>query len=377
VRPDAFAYGTVFAVAFGVTLVLTPLAGLVARKVGALAHPDERRVHTSPTPYFGGVAMFVGLLCALGVARQMDEFAAVFDSSSALVGVLVGAAIACLVGTWDDVREVSPPAKTAGLVLSASALYWMGAAMILFRIPFAGIIVLSSDMAPLVTVIWVLGLANATNLIDGLDGLAAGIVAIFGGALFFYAHRLTDPDPAVSVLRTDNPAPLLAIIVLGICVGFLPHNFNPARIFMGDGGALMLGVLMAGATILVGGQADAQFSGQSYFFYLPLVIPLVVIGVPILDTAWAIVRRARKGISPAHADRNHLHHRLMRLGHGHRRSVLILWTWTALLSAFVLYPVYSQRKAFDAIIPIAVPAAGLILYTYLHPGARRTRDLDA
>ena len=123
-----------------------------------------------------------------------------------------------------------------------------------------GLIVLGPDLAPLVTVIWVMGMANATNFIDGLDGLAAGIVAIAIGAMFLYAHRLA--DPAVAVLRADNPAPLLAIVVVGVCIGFLPFNFHPARIFMGDGGALMLGVLTAGATILVGGQSDQPFSGS-------------------------------------------------------------------------------------------------------------------
>jgi len=372
VRPAAAAYGTVFAVAFGVTLLLTPVAGWIARRVGALAHPDPRKVHTEPTPYLGGVAMLIGLVVAVGVAWRMSEFARVFDGTRAVGGVLIGATIACVVGTWDDVREVSPPARTAGLVLAASAMYWLGVAMVLFRVPFAGTIVLSSDLAPLVSVLWVLGMANATNLIDGLDGLAAGIVAIAAGSLFFYAHRLT--DPAVDVLRTDNPAPLLAIAVVGACVGFLPYNFNPARIFMGDGGAYMLGVMMAGATMLIGGQTANPFSGQAYFFYLPLFIPVVVMGVPILDTAWAIIRRARSGANPATADKNHLHHRLLRLGHGHRRSVLILWMWTGLLSAFVLYPVYSRRG--DAIVPIGIAAAGLVLYTYLAPGARRTRDAD-
>lgn len=372
-EPTAFAYGIVFAVAFGVTLVLTPICGWFARRHGILAHPDERKVHQEPTPYLGGLAMLAGLAAAIGVAWRMDTFAAMFDASTALVGVLVGAVIACAVGTYDDAREVSPPAKTAGLVLAGSALYLMGAALIIVRIPFAGTVVLSWDLAPLLTVIWVLGMANATNIIDGLDGLAAGIVAIASGALFFYANRLSGPPD--DVLRPDNPAPLLAIVVLGACVGFLPYNFNPARIFMGDGGALMLGVVMAGSTMLLGGQSDIAFSGQTYFFYLPLVIPLVVMGVPIIDTAWAIVRRTSKGLSPAAPDKNHLHHRLMRLGHGHRRSVLILWAWTGLLSAFVLFPVYTRKG--DAIVPIGVAAAGLVLYTYLHPGARRTRDVES
>jgi UDP-GlcNAc:undecaprenyl-phosphate GlcNAc-1-phosphate transferase len=375
-RPSAFAYGIVFASAFGTALVLTPLCGWLAKRLGAIdARTDDRRVHVAPTPYLGGVAMCLGILAGALVAWRMGEFQDVFEDGlrSPLNGVLLAAVIACAVGTWDDIREVSPPAKTAGLVLAGSALYWMGAALLLVRIPFFGTIVLSWDLAPLITVIWVMGMANATNFIDGLDGLAAGIVAIASGALFLYAHRIS--DITVGVLPPESPAPLIAIVVLGACVGFLPYNFNPARIFMGDGGALMLGVVMAGATMLVGGQTDTPVSGRAFFFYFPLIIPLVVMGAPILDTLWAIIRRTRKGLSPAHADKNHLHHRLMRMGHGHRRSVLILWTWTGLLSAFVLIPVYTDRG--NAVVPIGLAAAGLVLYTYLHPGARRTREGDA
>jgi UDP-GlcNAc:undecaprenyl-phosphate GlcNAc-1-phosphate transferase len=374
-RPSALAYGSAFAAAFGVTLVLTPLCGWLAKRLGAIDdRTDDRRVHVAPTPYLGGIAMCVGLVGGVVAASMMGAFEAVFENGTrTIVGVLLAAGIACAVGTWDDIREVSPPAKTAGLVLSGSALYWLGAALLIVRVPFAGTLVLSWDLAPLVTVIWVMGMANATNFIDGLDGLAAGIVAIASGALFLYSHRLSDPE--VGVLLVDSPAPLIAVVVLGACVGFLPFNFNPARIFMGDGGALMLGVVMAGATTLVGGQTENQFSGSAFFLYFPLLIPIVVMGAPILDTLWAIVRRTRKGLSPAHADKNHLHHRLMRMGHGHRRSVLILWTWTGLLSAFVLVPVYTNRG--NSVVPIGIAAAGLMLYTYLHPGARRTRADEA
>lgn len=367
------AYGVVFAVAFGITLVLTPICGYLARRFDILdKNTDARRVHTEPTPYLGGAAMLLGLVGGVVAAGRMGAFGAVFeDSGRALVGLLIGAVVACAVGTWDDIREVSPPAKMAGLVLAGCALYYGGVSLTIVRIPFAGSIVLSWDLAPLLTVIWVVGMANATNFIDGLDGLAAGIMAIASGALFLYAFRLA--DPTVGVLTPESPAALVAILVLGACVGFLPYNFNPARIFMGDGGALMLGVVMAGATMLVGGQTENPFSGQKFFFYFPLLIPIVVMGAPIVDTAWAIIRRTRKGLSPAHADKNHLHHRLMRLGHGHRRTVLILWAWTALLSAFVLIPVYTRRG--DAIVPIGIAAAALVLFTYLHPGARRTREV--
>jgi UDP-GlcNAc:undecaprenyl-phosphate GlcNAc-1-phosphate transferase len=159
---------------------------------------------------------------------------------------------------------------------------------------------------------------------------------------------------------------------VGICLGFLPHNFNPARIFMGDGGALLLGLLMAVSTSVVGGRADPNtqaFVGQTYFFLAPLFIPLLILGVPILDTLFAIIRRAVKRQGVAAADKGHLHHRLMEMGHGMRRSVLILWGWTALLSAFVLYPVFTGSGV--SYIPIGGLMLMLALFTVLHPEIRR------
>jgi UDP-GlcNAc:undecaprenyl-phosphate GlcNAc-1-phosphate transferase len=297
-----------------------------------------------------------------------------FDGTSTPLGVALGAIVLCAVGTLDDVRDVSAPAKTAGMVLGGMAMYFLGVSLLFFRFPFVeGLVVLGPDLAPLVTVLWVIGMANAVNLIDGLDGLAAGIVAIAAGAFFLYGHRLMTAD--VGVLPPENPSPLVAIIIAGICVGFLPQNVHPARIFMGDGGALMLGGLMAASTMLVGGQTPVESSGQVFFFFAPLLIPFIVMGVPILDTAFAIVRRARKRTGLAEADKDHLHHRLMRLGHGHRRSVVILWAWTGLLSLFVLYPVYTGKG--DAIVPIGVLALGLVLLTFFHPGTRRARLEEA
>ena len=161
--------------------------------------------------------------------------------------------------------------------------------------------------------------------------------------------------------------------MLGICLGFLPHNFNPARIFMGDSGALLLGLLMAASTTVVGGRADPNqpFSGQTYFFFAPLFIPLVILGVPIVDTVFAIIRRATQRSGVTTADKDHLHHRLMRLGHGQRRSVLILWSWTAILSGFVLYPAYTGEG--NGIVPLGIAALGLALFTVLHPQLRRAR----
>jgi UDP-GlcNAc:undecaprenyl-phosphate GlcNAc-1-phosphate transferase len=239
-----------------------------------------------------------------------------------------------------------------------------GVSILYFRIPFADLVVLSPDLSALLTVLWVVGMANAVNLIDGLDGLAAGIVAIAAGSFFFYGERLLE----VGVIDEGNIGPLVALIVLGVCVGFLPHNFHPARIFMGDCGALLLGLLMAASTISVGGSSNQPFSGQVYFFFAPLFIPLFILGVPILDTVFAIIRRATRRAGVATADKDHLHHRLMRLGHGQRRSVVILWAWTAALSAFVLYPTYSGKG--DAVVPLGVLVLGFGLYVFLGAGLR-------
>lgn len=372
--PSRISYVVVFVVALVSTYLLTPLFRWIAIRAGIVARPDERRIHTIAVPYLGGLAMLFGFLIGLGVAWATGDFNTMFEGSSTPLGVALGAVVLCVVGTVDDIREVSAPAKTAGMVLGASVMYLLGVSLLYFRIPFfETLLVLGPDIAPLISVLWVLGMANAVNFIDGLDGLAAGIVAIAAGSFFLYGHRLAAPN--VGVIGADNPSPLIAIIVAGLCLGFLPHNFNPAKIFMGDGGALMLGGLMAASTMLVGGQTSTRFSGQVFFFFAPLFIPFFVMGVPIIDTAFAIVRRAKNRTSPAHADKDHLHHRLMRLGHGQRRAVVILWLWSALLSGFVLYPVYSRKG--DALVPFGVAALALALLTWLLPGSRRGREAES
>ncbi len=373
--PTTSAYVLVFVVAVVATFAVTPVFKWIASRFGIEAQPTDRGVHTTPIPYLGGGAMLVGFLAAMGVAWGTDSFPAMFgEQGPQLLGVTLGAVILCGVGTLDDVRNVSAPAKTAGMVLGGAVMSLLGVSLLYFRVPvFDFLFVLGPDLAPLVTVLWVVGMANAVNFIDGLDGLAAGIVAVAAGSFFLYGHKLATLDGGV--IPPQNPSPLVAVIICGICLGFLPHNFNPARIFMGDSGALMLGGLMAASTVLVGGQTSAESSGQVFFFFAPLFIPFFVMGVPIIDTAFAIVRRTRKGMSPLQADKDHLHHRLMRLGHGHRRSVVILWLWTGLLSAFVLYPVYSGEG--DALVPIGVLALALVLLTFFHPGLRRVRREDA
>ena len=360
--PTLGSYAAVFGVAAGVTVVLTFWTRRLAIRFGAVVMPDEHRVHTKPLPT-SGASLFLGFLAAMAVASRIEEFRPVFEGSSEPLAIVLAGSIMFAIGMLDDLLEVSPPAKMAGIVFSGSVLSLLGVVMIFLRIPFLDLIGISPDLAPLVTVIWVAGMANAINFIDGLDGLAAGIVAIAAGAFFLYTLQI-GPENA-GLLSETSVGPLVAVIACGICIGFLPHNFHPARIQMGDAGALFLGLLMAATTLVVGGRTDQPFSGQTYFFYAPIFIPFFILGVPILDTAFAIIRRTGKF---SVRDKGHLHYRLLFMGHGQRRSVAILWAWTALLSGLVLFPAYTDRG--NAVIPFLVLGLGVLLYTFFHPGVR-------
>ena len=369
-------YAVLLVVAAVATWVLTFPAQRIAVRIGYVAQPDERKVHRRVTPQSGGVAMFLGMLVAWAAAASIPALAPLFRGSSEPLGLLLGAAAIFAVGLIDDFRDMSAPAKVAGEVLAATILYFMGVTWFQFKVPLAGFPLLSPEWTPLLTALWVIAITNAVNLIDGLDGLAAGVVAIASGALAVYGLHLQH----LGNLPTDNIGPLIAVVTCGICLGFLPHNFHPAKIFMGDGGALLLGLLMAASTMLIGGRSAgtvggvAARSGQTYFFFAPLFIPFFILGVPIVDMSFAFIRRTANRTGFSTPDKNHLHHRLLRLGHGHRRSVLILWAWTVLLSGLVLFPLYIS--SVNAFIPFGALALGVILYTLFHPSLRRQAGAD-
>jgi UDP-GlcNAc:undecaprenyl-phosphate GlcNAc-1-phosphate transferase len=361
-------------VALATTLLTTPIVRALALRFGAVVAPssDARHVHARATPTLGGAAMFLGFLAAMAVASQMTQFHEMFQGNSEPFGLILGAGVMFVVGGLDDLIDVSPPAKLAGQVLAASLLALFGVTMFYFRMPFnmfhTDTVVLGSDWAPLVTAVWVVLMTNAINLIDGLDGLAPGIVAIAASALFLFADRLFKQN----FIDGTNIGPLVAIIAVGVCLGFLPFNWHPSKIMMGDAGALFLGVLFAVPTITIGGRTDHAFSGNTFFFFGPLLIPVVILGVPIVDTAFSFVRRLVHRQHWHQADAGHLHHRLMRLGHGPRRTVVILWAWTALLSGVALLPTYTKEA--NALVPFAVAALALLLFAWFHPGVRSRRE---
>jgi len=352
------------------TCAVMPAVIWLSLRWGAVAQPDERRIHTRPTPTLGGMAMFVGLGVGLLIAAMSKGFTEVFESPANIIGIAGAAIVMFVTGLVDDLRDVSAPAKLAGTIFAASVLSLAGVTIVNVPVPWVGFTVLAPDLAVVVSVVWVVVMAHAVNLIDGLDGLAAGVVAIAAGSFLIYSLQLE----RVGALERGNPGPLVAAIAVGVCLGFLPWNFHPAKIFMGDSGALLLGLLMASSTIAVGGQSDDSYTGQSWFFFGPLVLPLLLLAVPLLDMAFSVFRRAKNRQGLSTADKGHLHHRLVELVHGQRRAVVILWGFTALCSAFALVPALLRSEA--GVVPILLGAAALVGFAVLFPRLGRSKLSD-
>ncbi len=364
-------YLLVIGVAFFVTAILMPTAIRLANRFGVRAEPDtDRRLHRETTPLLGGAAMCIGFVVALGFASRVTQFREMFDSSSEPLGIAIAALIITAVGLLDDVKELSAPAKLAGQVLAGSTLYLFGTTLDQIPLPLGlGTIQISADLTPLVTVLWVVGMANAINLIDGLDGLAAGLVSVASAAFLLYSSSLFHNQ----LITGSNVGPLVAAILLGSCLGFLPFNVSPAKIFMGDAGAMLLGLLLAASTMVVGGRAiQVPVQRQTYFFFAPLFIPIIILAVPIGDTLRLIVSRTIRRTGVATADRDHLHYRLVELGHGPRRTVFILCSLTAIFSGFALAPLYVRSRL--VLIPLAMALMALVWFAGFHPQLRRERQ---
>lgn len=316
-------------VSAAVTYLLTPLARWVALRTGAITAVRDRDVHVIPTPRLGGVAMFLGMAVAMVLASRMPFLEGVFTDSAAWA-ILAGAGAVTLLGAADDVWDLDWFTKLVGQVLAAGLIAFGG--IQLYAIPFADTLTIGSSYFSLgATVLTVVVAINAVNFVDGLDGLAAGLIAIGGTGFFVYTYLLTTQASSTDY---SNLATLVVAVLVGACLGFLPHNFHPARIFMGDSGSMLIGLTIAAATIVVTGQIDtvAVSARQAIPAFLPILLPVAVLLLPLLDMGLAVVRRLGAGKSPFHPDRRHLHHRLLQLGHSHRRAVLIMYVWTALFS---------------------------------------------
>jgi UDP-GlcNAc:undecaprenyl-phosphate GlcNAc-1-phosphate transferase len=328
-------------IAFVVVMLLTPAVGRMARRLGAVDEPDARRVNRRPIPRLGGLAIFLGIVVPA---------LAFLDLAGEMRGVVLGAAVACVVGAIDDFRGLAPLPKLAGQVVAAVIPPVFGVWVDHFTFPFVGAVDLPVWVGAPLTVVWIVAVMNMVNFLDGLDGLAAGVCGIAG---------LTFAIIALSLGKAD--AAILSAIVAGACVGFLRHNFFPARIFMGDSGALVLGFTLASVSV-----AGLLKTASTVVLFLPLL----VLAIPIIDTSFVVAKRLKYGQPITSPDRWHLHHRFLAIGFSQRRAALTMWAWAASLGAAALATRFVPFRADGewhpwwtvAVVAIALGALAFSLY---------------
>ncbi len=361
-------YLITFVIALILALFLTPLNRLFSQKVGAIVMPHDRKIHERPTPTMGGIAMFIAVLLSLlvckilvatmetGIPRGLREAL----SSLELLGILLSSFIILLLGAWDDLRELSPLAKLTGQVVAVLVMISFGVEIRSISFIRGSFIDLSGSPAASIflTLVWMVAFINFINLIDGLDGLAAGVACISAAAFFIYGTQVGADQ---SVLQ----AMVIAAAIGGATLGFLYHNFNPASIFMGDSGAMFLGFILGALSI----QGILKRAAVATVFP-----PLIILAIPIADTGLAILRRMRGHQPVHHADKEHIHHRLLYLGHTQKQAVLLIYLWTGLLTAVALTLEFASSKRLVFILLMITLASFLLSVIPRFLKARREDD---
>jgi UDP-GlcNAc:undecaprenyl-phosphate/decaprenyl-phosphate GlcNAc-1-phosphate transferase len=362
-------YVAVVAIAAVVTFTVAYAIWKLSLKYRLYPKIRERDVHTRPTPRLGGVAMFFGVLAAFGVASSIPQLSLVFADGHRVVGLLAAALIIVALGVADDIYDLDWMTKLAGQIIAAGILAWQGVQ--LTTLPIGGVTIVSPYVSLTLTILAVVLVMNAINFIDGLDGLVAGVAIIANGVFFIYSYLLQLNEQTAYF----NLASLTTAVLIGACLGLLPLNFHPARLFMGDAGALLVGLMMAASAISVTGSIDSGILGQEDRFsayllpaYIPLLLPFAVLIVPLLDFTMAVLRRMRAGKSPFTADRGHLHHRLLDMGHTHLHAVLIFYGWTFVFSVGVLAFMFLPATSAGLLLAIGLAVCTIVT---LAPLSRR------
>ncbi len=345
--------------------VVTPFVRSLAIKVGAVAQIRTRDIHTTPTPRWGGLAMWIAMALTFAMVNHLSLVGKSFGRES--LGIFLAATLLVAIGLVDDRFELDALTKLAGQALAAGILLIFGIQVL--WLPINGVITLPPSIGQLVTVMIVLVTINAVNFIDGLDGLAAGIVAISGAAFFAFAYLLA---VIYGFSRAGAPS-LITAVIIGVCIGFLPHNVHPAKIFMGDSGSMFLGLLLAASAITLTGQIDpnaisAEKLGPTL---LPLMLPFAVLAIPLIDLFSAIFRRLRAGQSPFSSDKEHMHHRILRAGNTHLRTTLIMYLWTATIA----FPVVVS--AFAQLWVAAIVAGAMLAFTMYYSKSGVSTHVDS
>ncbi|MGH3446852.1 MAG: glycosyltransferase family 4 protein [Nocardioidaceae bacterium] len=367
-------YLLLFITAAAVTYLLAVIAREFAMRTGAFARVRDRDVHEIPIPYFGGVAMLGGLAAAYFLAQRLPFLGSspardqIFHDARA---VLLGGALICAVGVIDDLFELDAVTKFAGEVLAAGVVVIQGVQLVWLPMPNGGSLStfsLGSSQSALITGLIIVVTVNAVNFVDGLDGLAAGVVGIGAVAFFAFSYLLV----FVNDVDLATTAAILTAALAGVTVGFLPHNFFPARMFMGDSGALLIGFVLACSAISLTGQFSnlnqgiAGANASLLPTLLPLILPFAVLIVPFVDFVLAVVRRTRAGRSPMAPDKKHLHHRLLEIGHSQRRAVLVMYLWAGLVAFGVV--LVSLFSGWWSLVGISVMAVVAFVLTFGVPG---------
>lgn len=306
-----------------ITYLITPLVRDLAIKSGAVTAIRSRDVHIEPTPRWGGLAMWLAMALTLVIANYLPLVHKSFGQDA--TGIFLSGSFILFLGMLDDRFDLDPVTKFAGQALAAGILLIYGVQIL--WLPINGITTLPTNIGQLLTVLFVMVVINAINFVDGLDGLATGIVMICAASFFAFSYLLT----VINGLNRAGAPSLITAVVIGLCLGFLPHNFHPAQIFMGDSGAMFLGLLISASAITLTGQVDASAITEENggTALLPLLLPFTILAIPLIDFMMAILRRVKAGRSPFAADREHLHHRIMRQGISQQRTTIILYLWTA------------------------------------------------
>lgn len=323
-----YIYG--FIVAMVVSYVSTPLVKKIAWKIGAIDFPSERRVHKKPMPRIGGLAIYIALITASIIVLPIER--------RAIQGILLGGTFIVFVGILDDIYDLPAKIKLVGQIVASIILVAFGLKVEWLTNPFGGMIYLGKLSIPL-TIFWTVGITNTLNFIDGLDGLAAGISAIAAFAMMLVNLSLNQPIPV-----------LITALLAGASIGFLPYNFNPAEIFMGDTGAMFLGYMLA-AVAIEGAVKSATV--------IALIVPILALGLPIFDTAFAIIRRLANGRPIMQADKGHLHHRLLGIGLTQKQAVLYMYLISILLGACSV--ILAKVGIKEAIIALIIVISGLLI----------------
>lgn len=309
-----------------VTYLVTPLVRDLALKAGAITAIRSRDIHLQPTPRWGGLAMWLSMALTLVIVNYLPLVHKSFGTEA--TGIFLSGTFILLLGLLDDRFDLDPITKFAGQALAAGILLIYGVQIL--WLPINGITTLPTNFGQILTILFVMVVINAINFVDGLDGLATGIVMICAASFFAFSYLLA----VINGLNRAGAPSLITAVVIGLCLGFLPHNFHPAQIFMGDSGAMFLGLMISASAITLTGQVDASViteeNGGSAL--LPLLLPFTILAIPLLDFVMAILRRIKAGRSPFTADREHLHHRIMRYGLTQQRTTVVLYLWTAMFA---------------------------------------------